>query len=100
MAAFASRYGLLGFGGERIIRGRKGRPDRTAVAESTTRWRYEMAEMQRLLNGEKAAPIHHLCAAQPREKRALYFTRSQEGPGGRERIVSVQEMGAAGRAAT
>ena len=50
MAAFASRYGLLGFVGERIIHSRKGRPLQRVVTESTARWNYELAEMQRLLH--------------------------------------------------
>jgi hypothetical protein len=50
IAAFASKYGMLGFSSIRIIKKRRNNPPERLVAESLNRWRYELAEMQRLLH--------------------------------------------------
>jgi hypothetical protein len=80
IVAFASKYGLLGFASERIINKRKGHPCQRLVAESVQRWRYELAEMQRLIHlwdMVKKQRLSLIAALITIEEDGLYITLSR-----------------------
>ena len=80
IVAFASRYGLLGFSSERVIKKRKGRPPERLVVESIQRWRYELAEMQRLLylwDMVKKQRLTLIAALTSMEEDGLFITLSR-----------------------
>ncbi len=92
MAAFAARYGLLGFTDERFIIRRKGRPAVKLLAESIARWRYELAAMQRLLHLwdlVKKRRLSLIAALLSHEKDGLLSRWYAKGYGGRQQLTAV-----------